>query len=197
MLPVTIKLPVICADPVYGKDEPVPPPAGTTIGNVEPSPLVNVIVLPDIDAVVSRDAVGVAAPLPVFTVIGNVEPSPLVNVIVFNDTDAVVNNDPVLVVPPLPVLTVTANVDPLPFVKVITFNAADAVVNKDPVSTAPPAPAFNAYDAVKAYDDDITLFEPYGPNTPLAVMNEAVCAKLTYDAVDAFNAYDELNEFAA
>ena len=31
-------------------------------------------------------------------------------------------------------------------------------------------------DATTAYDDEITLFDPYGPNTPDAVTNEAVNA---------------------
>ena len=52
-LPVIPKLPVICADPVYGNADPLPPlPVGTVIGKVEPSPFVNVIVSPEIDAVV-------------------------------------------------------------------------------------------------------------------------------------------------
>ena len=51
--PVTFREPVICADPVNGKDDPPPPlPVLTVIGNVAPSPLVNVIVFEDTDAVV-------------------------------------------------------------------------------------------------------------------------------------------------
>jgi hypothetical protein len=58
--PVTIKLPVIIALPVYGKDDPLPPPPEpvlTVIGNVEPSPLVKVIVFKLTEAVVSKEPV--------------------------------------------------------------------------------------------------------------------------------------------
>jgi hypothetical protein len=57
--------------------------------NVEPSPLVNVVVALLIDAVVSNEPVLTVTAEPVFTTIGNVEPSPLVNVIVFELTEAV------------------------------------------------------------------------------------------------------------
>jgi hypothetical protein len=52
--PVTIRLPVIIAEPVNGNDAPPPPPLPvlTVIGNVVPSPLVKVIVLEETDAVI-------------------------------------------------------------------------------------------------------------------------------------------------
>jgi len=49
--PVTPNDPVISADPVKGKAAPPPLPVLTVIGNVVPSPLVNVIVFEDTDAV--------------------------------------------------------------------------------------------------------------------------------------------------
>ena len=49
--PVTVKEPVISADPVKGKPTP-PLPVLTVIGNVVPLPLVNVIVFDNTDAVV-------------------------------------------------------------------------------------------------------------------------------------------------
>jgi hypothetical protein len=47
------------AEPVNGNDDPPPPPEPvfTVIGNVEPSPLVNVIVFNDTEAVISKDPV--------------------------------------------------------------------------------------------------------------------------------------------
>jgi hypothetical protein len=53
--------------PVYGNVDPPPPdPVATVIGNVLPSPLVNVIVFEDTDAVVSRLAVLTVLPPPLF-----------------------------------------------------------------------------------------------------------------------------------
>ena len=67
----------------------------------------------------------------------------------------------------------------------------EPVICADPVyGNAATATAPVTYDAVNAYDDEITLFEPYGPNTPDAVMNDAVCAVVTNDAVAACVAYD-------
>ena len=95
---VTNKLPVftVTAEPVF-----------TVIGNVVPSPLVNVIVFElteavntlfnASDAVVANDA---ETAEPVAIVTGNVEPSPLVNVIIFAVALAVVNNEAVLTVAP-------------------------------------------------------------------------------------------------
>ena len=52
-IPFTCNEPEIVAEPVNGKAEPPPPPdpVFTVIGNVEPSPLVNVIVFKATDAV--------------------------------------------------------------------------------------------------------------------------------------------------
>ena len=58
------------------------------------------------------------------------------------------NEDP----PPEPVATVIGNVLPSPLVNVIVFEDTDAVVSKLAVLTVPPLPAFNAYEAVNAYD---------------------------------------------
>jgi hypothetical protein len=56
--PVTIKDPDIIALPVYGKSDPLaPPPPATVIGNVEPSPFVNVIVLDTTEAVIKKELV--------------------------------------------------------------------------------------------------------------------------------------------
>ena len=64
--PVIISDPVIIADPVYGNVDPPPPlePVFTVIGNVLPSPFVNVIVFKFTEAVVSRDPVFVEPPVP-------------------------------------------------------------------------------------------------------------------------------------
>jgi hypothetical protein len=61
---VTTKLPVITADPVYGKvDPPLPPePVFTVIGKVEPSPLVKVIVFKLTEAVVNKEPVEALGP---------------------------------------------------------------------------------------------------------------------------------------
>ena len=56
--PVTCKEPEMIADPVYGKGS-LPDPVSTVIGNVLPSPLVNVIVLVDTEAVNKREPVSV------------------------------------------------------------------------------------------------------------------------------------------
>jgi hypothetical protein len=55
MDPVTTKLPVITADPLKGNPVPLPPPEPvfTVIGNVDPSPLVNVIVFNETEAVIT------------------------------------------------------------------------------------------------------------------------------------------------
>lgn len=57
---------VIPNDPDNAPPEtvPLPEPVGTTIGKVDPSPFVNVMVLPAIDAVTSRDPVLVVPPPP-------------------------------------------------------------------------------------------------------------------------------------
>ena len=73
--------------------------------NVDPSPLVYVIVALETDAVTSNEPVLTVPPPPpdpVFTVKLNVEPSPLVKVSVFEFTLPVTINDPVLTVPPPP-----------------------------------------------------------------------------------------------
>jgi hypothetical protein len=80
---------------MYGNVAPPPPdPVFIVIGNVEPFPFVNVIVLRLTEAVKSKLPVSVDPPPP-DTVTGNVVPSPFVNVIVLPAADAVVNNEPV------------------------------------------------------------------------------------------------------
>jgi hypothetical protein len=66
--PVTTKDPLIVADPVYGNIDPPPPPEPvlTVIGNVLPSPFVNVIVFRFTEAVVNSDPVFVEPPVPPF-----------------------------------------------------------------------------------------------------------------------------------
>jgi Na+-translocating ferredoxin:NAD+ oxidoreductase RnfE subunit len=74
-------------------------PVATVIGNVLPLPFVNVIVLPETEAVATREPV-IAESEPVATVTGNVLPSPFVNVIILDAAEAVVSKDPVSVVDP-------------------------------------------------------------------------------------------------
>jgi len=64
--PVIASEPVIIAEPVYGKVVTIAEPVLTVIGNVDPSPLVNVIVFEDTEAVVSNEPVFVTPPPPPF-----------------------------------------------------------------------------------------------------------------------------------
>ena len=61
LLPDTSKDPVITALPLNGKAFPPPLPVLTTIGNVEPSPFVKVIVFKDTEAVFNKELVSTAA----------------------------------------------------------------------------------------------------------------------------------------
>jgi hypothetical protein len=111
----------------------------------------------------------------------------------FVDPVATVNSGP-------EILSVTVNNGPVEPLMATTFEP-DLYTLKLPVSPNEPVicadPVYGnaatipvTCDAVNAYDDEITLFEPYGPNTPDAVMNDAVCDVVMNDAVAACVAYD-------
>ena len=87
--------------------------------------------------------------------------------------------------------------DAVPFTTKSPLIVALPVTPSEPVICAEPVNGNGEtypvkYDAVNAYDDETTLFEPYGPNTPDAVMNDDVCAVITYDAVAVCIAYDDV-----
>jgi hypothetical protein len=134
-------------DPVK---DPVKEPVFTVIGNVLPSPLVNVIVFNDTDAVVillsarkdvdaNEDDIALEALTAQLPVPNNEPVNPNVDVV-----DPVITNDPVIIALPVygndappadPVLTVISKVDPFPLVKriVLLLLTIEAVVKRDPV----------------------------------------------------------------
>jgi hypothetical protein len=80
--------------------------------------------------------------------------------------------------------------DAVPFTTKSPLIVALPVTPSEPVICAEPVNGNGEtypvkYDAVNAYDDETTLFEPYGPNTPDAVMNDAVSAKSACEALTA------------
>jgi hypothetical protein len=92
--------------------------------------------------------------------------------------------------------------DAVPFTTKSPLIIALPVTPSEPVICAEPVNGNGEtypvkYDAVKANEDEITLFEPCGPNTPDAVMNDAVCASVTYDAVVAKSAREALTAYDA
>ena len=151
-------------------------------GNVEASPLVNVIVALLIDAVRTlfnaNDAVEANdddTAEPVATVRANVEPSPFVNVNMLLVALPVTINEPVFTVTAEPVATVTLNVEASPLINVITLLAAEAVVNNEAVDTV--APEFKANEAVVANDADIACDEVIA-RLPVIVVPKPVCSSL-------------------
>ena len=89
---------------------------------------------------------------PLFPVV-NALPAP--SIVIPNEPD---NAPPETVPLPLPAGTTIGKVEPSPFVNVIVLPAIEAVTSKDPVSVEPPPP-FNAYEAVKAYEEEIDVLE--------------------------------------
>ena len=81
----------------------IPPPllSGKTTSNMVPSPLVNFIVSPTIEAVISKELVLKKPPEPVSIVILNCEVSPLVKVITLSAAEAVNKSEPVWIEAPL------------------------------------------------------------------------------------------------
>jgi hypothetical protein len=80
--------------------------------------------------------------------------------------------------------------EPVPVEEIVTWplplNGDIVIFGPANICVTPPLSANDAYDAVKANDELITLFDPKGPNTLEAVMNDDVnaCeALIEYDAV--------------
>jgi len=156
--------------------------------NVEPSPLVNVVVALLIDAVTNNEPVFVVTAEPVFTIIGNVVPSPLVNVIVFELTeavnklfdanDAVVANDAdVEVVANDADVEVVAN----EALVAVEANEAEVAVEAKLALVANEAEtAFNTNDAVVANDAEVAVsaLEEVIAKLPVIVFPKPSCNSL-------------------
>jgi hypothetical protein len=88
--------------------------------------------------------------------------------------------------------------EPVPVEEIVTWplplNGDIVIFGPASICVTPPLSANDAYDAVKANDELITLFDPNGPNTLEAVMNDDVNACEALVAYDAVPNKEPVNE---
>jgi hypothetical protein len=195
--PVIPNEPVICAEPVNGKAE-----AAKVSGNVEPSPLLNVIVAPVAEAVTKAlgvlEALKANEAVTAFCACDDDIAKLELTAVVANEADVALAAKLALSAFTT-LLAVILNVEPSPLVNVVVALLIDAVVTNEPVSIGvtfkanDAVTAFCACEALNAYEALVAVLALVANDELIAVVaKDAVVAKLELTACEAEVANDEL-----